>query len=154
MNTILLSIFLLQIAALLLNVPYKQGQDLGIPPPPSTNSVRRFLSRIENEYNLYERFGVTQYVDIFIASVNRDYRGQGLATEMYRRAIEIIRQNGVTVFKCLVTSPFTRKITENLGFIELGSWKFSEAKDEDGNALIGNITQDQDGIVAITVLKL
>jgi len=131
-----------------------KDQDFGIPALTSPNPVRHFLSSIENKFDIYEKYGIGQYGEVFIASVSRNYRGQGLATELYRRSFSIFRKNGDKFIKCLVTNPGTRKVVASLKFEELGSWKFSEATDEDGNLLIPDMAGREDGIFAMTVLKL
>ena len=95
-----------------------------------------------------------QYAETALASVRPDFRGQGLATELFRRSFGIFKENGDSVIKCMATSPFTRKLAASLNFEELGCWKFSEAKDDDGNPLFPNLSESDDGVAALSVLKL
>ena len=95
-----------------------------------------------------------QYGEIFIASVSQNFRGQGLATELFRRSFDIFKKNGDSIIKCMASSPFTRKLAASLNFEELGCWKFSEAMDEDGNPIFPNLSESDDGIAVLTVLKL
>jgi len=145
----------MKIAGLLLNESCQKSDDLEITPPnPTGHAIRQFLTRVEGKLNVFEKFSLEQYGELFVVSVNRDYRGQGLATELFQRSYDIFRKNGDTIIKCTATSPITRKLCSNLGFVEMGSWKFSEIKDGAGNPILGNISECDDGIVAHAILKL
>lgn len=98
----------------------------------------------EGEGDVFKNFpDVDKYGDFFMASVGSNYRGQGLATEMYRRSIKFFKAQGVQVAKSNFTSPFTRKAAHNLGFVELKRIKFLDYKDDQGTPYLPTATEDQ-----------
>jgi len=119
------------------------NKDLGnpFPLPPSNNRVGQFFTQIESEFNLFESFGVKQYGELYLVSVNPDYRGQGLGLEMGRRAVDTLKSIGVTVIMSLASSPFGDTILTQLGFETRKSWTYrgirNDARNLRANAGIG-----------------
>ncbi|CAG7727827.1 unnamed protein product [Allacma fusca] len=119
---------------------------------PEMRSAIRFFTETDNKCNIFETFDIDEYADLRIQCVGRQFRGKGLATEMYTRALAFLKQSGFLVAKSVFTSPYTRKAASNLGFVELARKYFREITDENG-ALVCPDAGDNE-FVAVMALKL
>jgi GNAT superfamily N-acetyltransferase len=111
------------------------------------------MGTVNSEANIYERYGVDSFVNFYTACVDPRYQGQGIATEIYERALRMVRANKKYAFvKSNLTSPWTRRICNNFGFVELSRAYYNDFKDENGGPLV--IGKKDDEFVAFMCLKL
>jgi hypothetical protein len=68
---------------------------------------------------LMERYPEEVYAMGFLSSVSSSNRGQGLATEIYRRSVLQFRQRGFPITRNFFSSKITMKIVKSLGYEEL-----------------------------------
>jgi len=116
-------------------------------------NMNRIMGTVNREANLYERYGIDSFVNFFTACVDPIYRGQGIATEMYERALRAVRANKDYYYvKSNLTSPYTRRICDKFGFEELSRAYFNDFKDDDGNNIL--IGRGDDEFVTFACLKL
>ena len=50
-----------------------------------------------DQANLYEKYGVERYLAGYGLAVNRDYRGRGIATEMLKARVPLLKALGLTL---------------------------------------------------------
>lgn len=107
-----------------------------------------FLHQLDEDSNIFKLYpDLDCYADIFMASVDRRYRGQGLATEMYESAVPFLKARGIKLVKSCFTSPFTQRIGKNLGFRELARRHFRDYRDENGDVVFTNAGESDEAVV-------
>ncbi|CAG7819229.1 unnamed protein product [Allacma fusca] len=111
------------------------------------------LDMAEEKANLYEKCKVEHYADWLLVSVEKKYRGRGLAQELYKRSVHLAKERGLPLIKCVFSSPYSRKAGANLGFEELSSFNFTDALDENGKKFLPNATPDQKVTLGVLTLK-
>jgi len=67
-----------------------------------------------------------------MTATDPEFRGQGLATEMYRRAIKLFSHKKIPLCKSVLTSKWTQRACKNLGFDELVQLYLKDYKDPEG----------------------
>jgi GNAT superfamily N-acetyltransferase len=91
----------------------------------------------------WERYpSISQFPELFGISVDPEFRKQGLAKEIYRRALAFLKAKGFSVARCGFTSPFSRKAAKSLGCKIVVGEKCSEAKTPGGRLLNPNAKPD------------
>jgi len=81
---------------------------------------------------LNEKYPEDGYAVGFLSSVSPNYRGQGIATEIYRRSILLFRKNGFLIARNFFSSKITMKIVRKLGYEELSRVYLRELRNDDG----------------------
>ncbi|CAL8137115.1 unnamed protein product [Orchesella dallaii] len=79
--------------------------------------------------NLFERFGVEELVWNFVASTSKEHRGQGLASELFRRMLNLLRKEKLFLVFSIYSSQFSRRCATKLGFVEIARSRFADALD-------------------------
>jgi len=102
--------------------------------------------------DMFYRFGVDAVGWNFMASTAKKFRGQGLASEMYRRMVILLREENFKLAFSVFTSPFSRRCAEKLGFRETARIELESVKDENGKKLLPN--SGKDDFVSLMVLEL
>jgi len=103
------------------------------------------------EANSFAKLGIDHYGDFFFVSVDRAYRGHGLAQEIYQRAIKMLKAQGVPAVQSIFSNPASQAIVRKLGFTELARLKMKDYKKSDGSVLFPQATDDD---VAIVMAKM
>lgn len=130
-----------------LELPYFEAQS------PLTNLVKNTLLQLKEQYNIHEQRGVEVYPELFCISTDKEHRGKGLATQMYRRAIEILKLEARhKIVSSTFTNPFSLKIGENLGFKPVARLELNDVKHEDGSLVYGQAGDKQ--FIVETVMDL
>ncbi|ODM95770.1 Dopamine N-acetyltransferase [Orchesella cincta] len=107
-----------------------------------------FLHQLDENSNIFKLYpDMDSYVELFMASVDRRFRGQGLATEMYESAIPFLKDRGFRLVKSCFTSPFTHRIGKKLGFRELTRRFFRDYRDESGEVVFTNAEDKDEAVV-------
>jgi len=117
-----------------------------------TAMILSFLTELTAKSKICETYGIDHYADFFMTSVDAEFRGQGLVTEMYRRSIALLTSKNLPVAKSVFSSPFTRKAATKLQFCELARLYLSEAKYEDGTKAYPDAGEDE--FASVMALKL
>lgn len=145
---------LLQIAAVLIMWNQKKGVELPYfePQSPLTGLERKTALQLKKQYNIHEERGVDVYPEIFIISTDRDHRGKGLATEMYRRAIASVKSEGHKIVASTFTNPASRRIGQNLHFETVSRIELNDIKYDDGSLVFGRSGNKK--FIVQTVLNL
>lgn len=100
--------------------------------------------------NLCERYGVNQYGDFLFMSVDKEFRGQGLAQEMYKRCFQLLQSMNIKLAESVFTNPISQKIARDLGFVEVYRKRLLDYRAEDGRQVLPNASEDE---VAILMAK-
>jgi len=79
--------------------------------------------------DMFYRFEVDAVAWNFIASTAKKFRGQGLASEMYRRMVILLREENFKLTFSVFTSPYSRRCAEKLGFQETARIELESVKD-------------------------
>lgn len=106
------------------------------------------------EANVFERYGVNEYAALLVSSTHPKFRNQGLATEMYKRTLTLLKAEGVKVVKSTFTSPYSRAAVKRLGFEELCRVNWRDVKDKEGNFVFDHsqLTDEHYGAVMVKQL--
>jgi len=114
----------------------------------AVTKLLKLIKILDAKANIYEKYGIEYLANFLLACVGREYRGKGLATEMYKRSIQLLKSKGFPLCKSAFSSPYTRKATMNLGFTEIarvylkdfcnenGEMDFKGAGDDDCTAIL------------------
>ncbi|CAL8134424.1 unnamed protein product [Orchesella dallaii] len=142
------------IAGVRITVINRKGEHEELPPNTHRKSlaIRNILMKLSEDAKVFERFPeIEHYADFFMVSVGRDYRGYGLASEIYDRTYKMLQAMKVPLIKCVFTSPYTQRIARKTGFEEVARMKISDWKYEDNGELCApNAGEDE---VAIAMIK-
>jgi len=102
------------------------------------------LTQVTKAADIFTAFpDVDKYVDLVMTVTDPTFRGQGLATEMYRRAMDLVKALGIPLCKSVLTSPFTMKACRNLKFVECSKLFLQDYKDENGVQYFPDAKPDQ-----------
>jgi len=108
-----LYIFIIQIAGARIIAIHRRENYTTVPREMHSAEMKKiwpFLHQLDEDSNIFKFYpDLDCYADIFMASVDRRYRGQGLATEMYESAVPFLKARGIRLVKSCFTSPFTQK---------------------------------------------
>lgn len=93
-----------------------------------------FLGMLTAKSNVFERFNVERTAQGHIVCVHKDFRGKGIAKQLYVENIELARKLGYPMYVCDCTSLFSAKLCEKLGMELTATLQFDEFLDANGNA--------------------
>jgi GNAT superfamily N-acetyltransferase len=85
-----------------------------------------------NYVNVFERFGVTEYLSAFGLVVHPDYRGQGLGEEILKARTSLGKALGLKVTMTVFSTVEGQKCAEKAGMQVLAEIPYSIYKTEDG----------------------
>ncbi|CAL8134422.1 unnamed protein product [Orchesella dallaii] len=134
----------------LISIRYKNEN---IKPPPNTHkkslAIRNILSKISDCADIFQRYPeIDHYADFILVSVDKEYRGCGLASEIYERAYKMLKAMKIPLIKCIFTNPYTEKIAVKTGFQEVARIRIQDWKYDDGKPCAPNAT-DEDWVVVM-----
>ncbi|EDW90482.1 arylalkylamine N-acetyltransferase-like 2 [Drosophila yakuba] len=97
--------------------------------------VSKFLSKIEREANLFERFGISKLLYSHITTVDASMRGKGLGSRLAATLMEVGRSKGFPVMVAYCTSFYSARQKEALGMKCVHSLSYADYKDEQGRPI-------------------
>jgi len=104
--------------------------------------------KFDKMVDFHQKYDVETFIDLFMVSVGREYRNQGLASEMYRRAFLLYKAEGYSAAKCIFTSPYSQRIARKRGFEEFYAMALKDFKDDEGNLILpGAVDTDDTAIL-------
>ncbi|ODM93378.1 Dopamine N-acetyltransferase [Orchesella cincta] len=145
-----------QIASIRMVDHARKGKTADFPPmkhKANVESMEICEKLCENE-NLYEKYDITEYGDMFGLVTVSDYRQRGLAGEMYRRGLHFLKKRGFKIVKCGFVSPFTRRAGKKHGYKEFARRRFLECIGSDGKILNPNADDGPDGYICFGIFDL
>lgn len=131
------------------------AEHIELPLEPKTQMMKnilRNLSEISDKANIYEYYGIQFCADLIATSVNPEYRGQGLVTEIYKRSFDLFRAKGYSICKSTFTSPITHAVAIKYKFQEHARKLFLEFTDENGHQLLPHAKPEEKAV--LMALKL
>ncbi len=135
-----------QMAGVRITTVVKKNENPDCPPLSlsSTSIVIDFLTKASLEADIFSAYpDIDLYADFFMTTTDAQFRGQGLASEMYKRAIKFLQKKKFPLCKSVLTSPFTQKACKNLQFTEHAKLFLKDYKDSEGNPYFPNANPDQ-----------
>lgn len=81
--------------------------------------------------------------EISITSVDNAFGGQGIATEMYRRMLQLLHSEGYPAVSTGFSHPGTQRIGEKLGFDVLYKFYLFDQVDEQGKKIFPDADKDE-----------
>jgi GNAT superfamily N-acetyltransferase len=115
-------------------------------------TILQFLAAAEDGIDIFKKYGVEEYGELLMLSIDQEFRGEGLATEFHIRIFEMLKDMGIKLTAVSSSSPYTRKILERMGFEEVSRKYFREMLDTQGRVLCPNAGDDE--FLARLVLRL
>nr|CAD7606873.1 unnamed protein product [Timema genevievae] len=86
--------------------------------------------------DLFRQHGVDRIFECRILSVDKRFRGRGLARELLRRSEEVARENGFKVFKEDATGFFSQKVAESVGLQTVHELRYEDYTSPDTGEVI------------------
>ncbi|CAL8099338.1 unnamed protein product [Orchesella dallaii] len=121
------------------------------PRSPITTKYRHVLEQMEKAFNIHETYGVPRFPELAILSVDKEFRGKGIATELYKRAISQLFLEGFPLVYSEFSNPISRLVGERLGFKEVSRFYFKDLTLPDISCAFDNV--ENDDFVTLTVLE-
>ncbi|ODN06371.1 Dopamine N-acetyltransferase [Orchesella cincta] len=121
------------------------------PRSPITTKFLHVLEQMESTFNIHETYGISNFPELAILSVEKEFRGKGLATELFRRTISQLFSEGFPLIYSEFSNPISRKVGKRLGFEEVRRFYFKDFTMPDGSQVFKN-EEEQDNFVNMTVL--
>ncbi|XP_014291149.1 arylalkylamine N-acetyltransferase 1 isoform X2 [Halyomorpha halys] len=98
--------------------------------------IQDLLDKVYTESDIFGRFpDVDKFLDIRVASVDKAYRGRGIAKALFDETRRIAGENGFQMVKADATSHFTALAVIKLGFQCIYCLNYGDYKDEDGKVI-------------------
>ncbi|KAH8415092.1 hypothetical protein KR215_002641 [Drosophila sulfurigaster] len=101
----------------------------------TSGPITKFLSAIETEANIFERYKVTNALYLFIVCVSAHMRGNGLGTRLTNVLIERARGKGFPLLIADCTSFYAARQMEALSMECAYSFAYADYKDEHGEVV-------------------
>jgi GNAT superfamily N-acetyltransferase len=106
---------------------------------PKNEDIYDYFVGLADRLNVWEAYpDVNEYIEMFGISVCPEYRKQGIAKEIYRRVLALMKVRGIKVARCGFTSPFSRKAAKSQGCKIFVEEPVCQAKLKDGRYLNSN----------------
>ncbi|XP_043644482.1 arylalkylamine N-acetyltransferase-like 2 [Drosophila teissieri] len=97
--------------------------------------LSKFLSKIEREANLFERFGISKLLYSHITTVDVSMRGKALGSRLAGTLMEVGRSKGFPVMVAYCTSFYSARQKEALGMKCVHSLSYADYKDDQGRPI-------------------
>lgn len=111
-----------------------------------------FCGELCKNEDLFGKYDVAEYPDMFGLCTISKYRQRGLATEMYTRGLNCFKKRGFKIVKCGFVSPFTRKAGMKHGYKEFARCKFLDCRNPEGEIM--NPNADPEGFICFGIFDL
>ncbi|CAL8074511.1 unnamed protein product [Orchesella dallaii] len=119
---------------------------------PELQKMIPFILHLQEEGKVFDTLGVDEIATLVSVSVEREFRRQGLATEMYRRSLAMLKTKGYVAVEGYFSSPFARKIATKMGFQQLAISYIGQYENADGELVFQDAKPDD--YVSLMALKL
>ncbi|XP_030377520.1 dopamine N-acetyltransferase-like [Scaptodrosophila lebanonensis] len=97
--------------------------------------LNRFLSKVEREANVFERYGVSKAIYSHITNVDSSMRGKGLGSRLATALMDLGRAKGFPLMIAYCTSFYSARQKEALGMEVAYSFRYADYKDEEGRVI-------------------
>ncbi|XP_064554119.1 arylalkylamine N-acetyltransferase-like 2 [Drosophila montana] len=103
--------------------------------PNTWGRIAVFLSKIEIEINLFERYGVSKILYSHITNVDASMRGKGLGSRLAAALMEVGRSKGFPIMVAYCSSYYSARQKEALGMECVYSIAYADYKDASGQVV-------------------
>ncbi|BFF93406.1 dopamine N-acetyltransferase-like [Drosophila madeirensis] len=97
--------------------------------------IKRLLSNVEVEANIYERYGLSKLLYSHLTCVDVAMRGKGLGKRLANCAMDLGRSKGYPLMAAFCTSFYSARQKEALGMECIYSLKYEDYKDAEGKVV-------------------
>jgi len=132
-----------ELAAIRITYIHSKDQDSIQMSSPQAHKIATVLEIIEKAWDPCEVLKVDSFVDLFIASTATAYRQLGIAGELYRRTLSMLKAKDLNTIFVRLSSPYTRKATAKWGFKQAVRIDFPDFRDSNGEQLFPTSTKEQ-----------
>ncbi|EDW12134.1 arylalkylamine N-acetyltransferase-like 2 [Drosophila mojavensis] len=94
-----------------------------------------FIAKVENEANLYQRYGVSKLLCSHITNVDATMRGKGLGARLTVALIDVARSKGYPLLVANCTSFYSARQKQALGMECVYKIAYEDYKDENGQVV-------------------
>jgi GNAT superfamily N-acetyltransferase len=81
--------------------------------------VLNAIEYVTKQFNIYEDYNVDQYLTAYGLCINPEYRGRGIATEMLKAQVTILKAFSLTVTSTPFTAIGSQIAAKKAGFIDV-----------------------------------
>ncbi|XP_022233164.2 dopamine N-acetyltransferase-like [Drosophila obscura] len=106
-----------------------------IPDTDIIGHIKRIISKVEVEANIYERYGVSRLLYSHLTSVDVSMRGKGLGSRLATSAMDLGRSKGYPLMTAFCSSFYSARQKEAMGMECIYSLKFEDYKDTEGKVV-------------------
>lgn len=111
-------------------------------PGGSLHELQTAVATIVKNFGLFERFpNVRKVVKLRMMAIDRDHRGQGLATLLYREAVRWATEERIDMLWSLFNSPGSRRAAEKVGFELVHEYDLLDYRDQEGRVIFAPIPE-------------
>jgi GNAT superfamily N-acetyltransferase len=101
--------------------------------------IRDGFQYVGSYVNIFEKYGVTEFLSAFGLYVHPDFRGQGLGTEILRARTNLCKGVGLKVTMSFFTTTQGQRAAEKAGMELLAEVPYNVFKTEDGKEVYNNM---------------
>lgn len=109
---------------------------------------------MEESYSIAKTYNVSIFPELAILSVDKEFRGKGLATELYRRGITQLTGDGHSLIYSEFSNPLSRKVGERVGFKEESRFYFKDFKHKDDSDVFDKTQLGPESYCGLAVLHV
>ncbi|EDV33118.2 uncharacterized protein Dana_GF20033 [Drosophila ananassae] len=95
----------------------------------------RFLSKVERDADLFNRFGVSELLYSYITNVDAKLRGKGLGSRLAAALMDVGRSRGLPLMAAYCTSFYSARQKAALGMECVHSYPFVDFRDKEGHVV-------------------
>ncbi|PNF20604.1 hypothetical protein B7P43_G04266 [Cryptotermes secundus] len=112
------------------------------------------LYGVNRSLDLFKQHGVDRIFECRILSVDKRFRGRGLARELLQRSVVTARESGFKVFKEDATGFFSQRVAESLGLQTVRQIRYSDYMAEDTGEVVFKMPAPHDTLkIMVKILQ-
>lgn len=97
--------------------------------------ILQLMSKVEREANVFEHYGVTNFLNSYITAVGTAARGKGLGSRLASTLMELGRSRGFSVMAAYCTSYYSAQQKAALGMECIHTQAYADYKDDQGHVM-------------------
>lgn len=148
-----------QVAGCQISILCRKGEKDRIPEMecPQMKQILPFLELLDAAGPVFDHYPELDcYAELFMISMEKEFRGYGLATKSYQLVADMVKARGVKLLKSSFTNPYSQRIATKLGYREIGRVYNRDYKDSNGDLVWPHVEDDYPdyyGIVGVLELE-
>ncbi|XP_055609196.1 uncharacterized protein LOC129756362 [Uranotaenia lowii] len=101
--------------------------------------------------NVFDKYGVNEYLSSMGLSVEPEYRGRGIATEILRARVPLCRAVGLRLTSTCFTGPASQHAARKAGFVEDFSVQYGALVEVDRRFVFPGIEQERCSYMSLSI---